>query len=128
MTKDEFRDLIMVGCGAAQSQSRAAGQLCWAVQHHGLRSTTRLDRCLCRLACRGALPSHPWHVPCRALPLMPARPPLQHMAAADLHSRRAQHEQQPGGGEWVMSSWEQDEEIVNKLKSWTDSLMLRRFK
>lgn len=35
---------------------------------------------------------------------------------------------QPDGGEWVMSSWEQDEEIVKKLKGWTDNLMLRRFK
>ena len=32
------------------------------------------------------------------------------------------------GQEWVMSSWEQDEEIVTKLKSWTDHLMMRRFK
>lgn len=32
------------------------------------------------------------------------------------------------GQEWVMSSWEQDEEIVTKLKSWTDHLMARRFK
>lgn len=32
------------------------------------------------------------------------------------------------GGEWAMSSWEQDEEIVKKLHSWTDSLMMRRFK
>ena len=31
-------------------------------------------------------------------------------------------------GDWVMSSWEQDEEIVGKLKSWTDNLMMRRFK
>ena len=32
------------------------------------------------------------------------------------------------GQEWVMSSWEQEEEIVTKLKSWTDHLMMRRFK
>ncbi len=60
---------------------------------------------------------------------------IMHMAAADLHSRRAAHAAGEGGaaaagqeGEWVMSSWEQDEEIVSKLKSWTDNIMLRRFK
>lgn len=51
---------------------------------------------------------------------------IMHMAAADLHSRRSA--QQQDGQEWVMSSWEQDEEIVTKLKSWTDHLMARRFK
>ncbi len=52
---------------------------------------------------------------------------IMHMAAADLQSRRSQHAAQQEG-EWVMSSWEQDEEIVTKLKSWTDHLMMRRFK
>lgn len=58
---------------------------------------------------------------------------IMHMAAADLHSRRQAHAAGEGGaagqeGEWVMSSWEQDEEIVSKLKSWTDNIMFRRFK
>ncbi|KAL4458808.1 hypothetical protein ABPG75_013673 [Micractinium tetrahymenae] len=60
---------------------------------------------------------------------------IMHMAAADLHSRRQEHAAGEGGGqaggeegEWVMSSWEQDEEIVAKLKSWTDNIMFRRFK
>lgn len=52
---------------------------------------------------------------------------ILHMAAADLHIRRSEHEAQEQG-EWLESSWEQDEQIVDRLKSWTDSLMLRRFK
>ena len=54
---------------------------------------------------------------------------IMHMAAADLHSRRSQHAAAgEGAGDWAMSSWEQDEEIVNKLSTWTDHLMARRFK
>ncbi|PSC76285.1 UPF0396 -like [Micractinium conductrix] len=56
---------------------------------------------------------------------------IMHMAAADLHSRRSAHaagEAETGeGNDWVMSSWEQDDEIVQKLKGWTEHLMARRF-
>ena len=50
---------------------------------------------------------------------------ILHMAAADLHSRRAQHELEQRG-DWSASSWEQEEESVTRLKSWTDSLMVQR--
>lgn len=52
---------------------------------------------------------------------------IMHMAAADLHSRRSQHAADDKG-DWQMSSWEEDDQIVAKLKSWTDHLMMRRFK
>lgn len=41
---------------------------------------------------------------------------IMHMAAADLHTRRREHAAANDGGDWAMSSWEQDEEIVDKLK------------
>lgn len=46
-----------------------------------------------------------------------------HMAAADLHSRKSQFE-----GEWVRCSLESDDEIQEKLKSWIDHLMSRRYR
>lgn len=46
-----------------------------------------------------------------------------HMAAADLHSRKSQFE-----GEWVRCSLESDDEIQEKLKSWIDHLMTRRYR
>lgn len=46
-----------------------------------------------------------------------------HMAAADLHSRKEDHD-----GEWVRCSLESDDEIQEKLKSWVDHIMLRRYR
>jgi hypothetical protein len=49
-----------------------------------------------------------------------------HMAAADLHSRRALAAED--GGEWIRCTLESDDEIQEKLASWTASLMARRYK
>jgi len=48
---------------------------------------------------------------------------ILHMAAADLHSRQEEHE-----GEWVRCTLESDDEIQEKLKSWVDHIMLRRYR
>ena len=47
---------------------------------------------------------------------------VMHMAAADLHSRRASAEQE--GEDWVLCSWESDEEIQTRLHSWVDGITL----
>jgi hypothetical protein len=49
---------------------------------------------------------------------------IMHMAAADVHGRRSA----AGDGEWLMCSYEEDEEIQTRLKSWVDNLMLRRYR
>lgn len=57
---------------------------------------------------------------------------IMHMAAADLHSRRVEHAEAAQGSEegreWVASSWEEDEEVQTRLRSWVDHIMQRRHK
>lgn len=48
---------------------------------------------------------------------------ILHMAAADLHMRRQGADNTSG---YVMCSWERDDEIQARLKSWTDSLLARQ--
>ena len=88
VTKDEFRDLIL-HMAAADLHSRRAAHAEQQVRAGGGGEDARARR-----------PRAPW----------PADPPAAHAAACP--PQGAQQE----GGEWVMSSWEQDEEIVTKLK------------
>ncbi len=52
---------------------------------------------------------------------------ILHMAAADLHSRKAMHDEDEDG-EWVKCTLESDDEIQVRLKSWVDNLMMRRYR
>lgn len=51
---------------------------------------------------------------------------VMHMAAADLHSRK--EEARSADMTWDRCSLESDEEIQDKLKSWTQHMMFRRYK
>lgn len=52
---------------------------------------------------------------------------ILHMAAADLHSRQAMHDEVEDG-EWVKCTLESDDEIQFRLKGWVDNLMMRRYR
>jgi hypothetical protein len=45
---------------------------------------------------------------------------ILHMAAADLHVRRGDGEEEGGGV--AVCSWEQDDEVQDRLKAWTATL------
>jgi hypothetical protein len=49
------------------------------------------------------------------------------MAAADLHSRKVMHDPSQEG-DWVKCTLESDDEIQDRLKSWVDNIMLRRYR
>lgn len=48
-----------------------------------------------------------------------------HMAAADLHSRRQNHNTADDGA-WVTCSWEDDDEIQGRMQSWLDKITLSK--
>jgi Ca2+-binding EF-hand superfamily protein len=52
---------------------------------------------------------------------------ILHMAAADLHFRKKEHDEEQDGA-WVTCSLEEDEEIKERLKAWIDNLVFRRYK
>jgi hypothetical protein len=52
---------------------------------------------------------------------------ILHMAAADLHSRKVMHDPSQAG-DWVKCTLESDDEIQERLKSWVDNIMLRRYR
>lgn len=55
---------------------------------------------------------------------------ILHMAAADLHHRRLEHAEARQAGEaersWAAQSWEEEEEIQQRLHSWVDHIMQNR--
>jgi hypothetical protein len=46
-----------------------------------------------------------------------------HMAAADLHGRQSDLKD-----DWIRCTLESDDEIQDKLKSWVDHIMMRRYR